>query len=410
MLGSYWLFISGLIFVLSLLLHQVPLLLVALLLFLVGGVARLWDRYCLVRVEYQRRLSARRVFCGEEVQLEIEITNKKPLPLPWIQINDEIPDGVTLLKGKTSPSHLMNRVILSNLLSLSWYHKVKRRYPISCRQRGFFTFGPALMRSGDIFGFFTREEQVKPIDNLIVYPKIVPLEKLGIPSTQPLGDIRTRNYLFQDPVLTMGIREYHAGDSLRRIHWKTTARLGQLQTKVFEPTTTVDMGIFLDVRTVKPPFWGSVPELLELAVIVAASMTKHALDQGFRVGLYVNQNNTSSDGLVRIPPSQHGDQLQHILEALAQVYSTETIPISRLILNESRNLPWGSTIVVVSAMPSNALLEALFQMKRVGRKAALILVGNAASGVSIDGLMVYHVPDDIMWQDLETLSISGRGN
>jgi len=410
LLGSYWLFISGLIFVLSLLLHQVPLLLVALLLFLVGGVARLWDRYCLVRVEYQRRLSARRVFCGEEVQLEIEITNKKPLPLPWIQINDEIPDGVTLLKGKTSPSHLMNRVILSNLLSLSWYHKVKRRYPISCRQRGFFTFGPALMRSGDIFGFFTREEQVKPIDNLIVYPKIVPLEKLGIPSTQPLGDIRTRNYLFQDPVLTMGIREYHAGDSLRRIHWKTTARLGQLQTKVFEPTTTVDMGIFLDVRTVKPPFWGSVPELLELAVIVAASMTKHALDQGFRVGLYVNQNNTSSDGLVRIPPSQHGDQLQHILEALAQVYSTETIPISRLILNESRNLPWGSTIVVVSAMPSNALLEALFQMKRVGRKAALILVGNAASGVSIDGLMVYHVPDDIMWQDLETLSISGRGN
>ena len=409
MLGSYWLFISGLLFILSLILHQVPLMLVSLLLFLVGGVARLWNRYCLSRVEYQRRLSARRVFCGEEVQLEVEITNKKPLPLPWIQFNDEIPDGVTLLKGTTSPSHLLNRVILSNLLSLSWYHKVIRRYPIRCRQRGFFTFGPALMRSGDIFGFFTSEEEVKPLDYLIVYPKIVPLEKLGIPSAQPLGDIRTRNHLFQDPILTMGIREYNAGDSLRRIHWKTTARLGRLQTKIFEPTTTVDMGIFLDVRTVKLPLWGSVPELLELAVIVAASLSKHALDEGYRVGLYANQNNTSSDGFIRIPPSQHGDQLQHILEALAQVYSTETIPIARLIINESRNLVWGSTMVVVSAMPTDSLLDALFQMKRVGRKVALILVGNEASAISTDGLMVYHVPDDIMWEDLETLSISGRG-
>lgn len=410
MLGSYWLVISALLFITSLLLHQVALLLVALLLFLVGGTARLWDRYCLSRVEYQRRLSAKRVFFGEEVQLEVEITNKKPLPLPWIQINDEIPDGVSLLKGKTSPSYLMNRVTLSNLLSLSWYHRVKRRYPIRCQQRGFFTFGPARMRSGDLFGFFTREEEVKPLDYLIVYPRIVPLEKLGIPSMQPAGDIRTRNHIFQDPVLTLGVREYHPGDSLRRIHWKTTARLGQLQTKVFEPTTSIDMGIFLDVRTVKPPLWGVVPELLELAVIVAASLAKHALDEGYRVGLYANQNNLSSDAFTKIPPSQHSDQLQHILEALAQVYSTETLPIARLIANESRNLPWGSTMVVVTAMPTEPLLSVLLRVKRAGRKIALILVGgpDSQAQISADGLTVYHVRDDIMWRDLETLDIHGK--
>jgi len=52
----------------------------------------------------------------------------------------------------------------------------------------------------------------------MVYPKIVPLEKLGIPSRQPLGEIRTRNHLFHDPVLTMGIREYQFGDSMKSIH------------------------------------------------------------------------------------------------------------------------------------------------------------------------------------------------
>lgn len=409
MLGSYWLFISGLLLVISLILRQPPLLLVAFLVFLFGGVAHLWDRYCLSRVEYSRHLSSKRVFFGEEVLLEVEISNRKPLPLPWLQIDDQIPQGVTLLKGRTSPSHMINRVLLSQFLSLSWYHKVKRRYPMSCQQRGYFSFGPATLRSGDLFGLFSREQEVGPVDNLIVYPKIVPLEKLGIPSMQPLGDIRTKSHLFQDPILTMGIRDYHPGDSLRRIHWKTTARLGQLQTKVFEPTTTIDMGIFLDVRTVPPPLWGVVPELLELAIIVAASLSKHALDEGYRVGFYANQNSLLSEGCIRLPPSQHADQLQRILETLAQVYSTETAPIASLVVSESRNLSWGSTMVVITAMPTDALLSALLRVKRAGRKIALILVGSPETSVSTDGLSVYNVPDDIMWRDLETLDINMKG-
>jgi len=407
-LRSYWLFISVLLFIASLILHQIPLFLISLLLFLAGSVARLWYRYCLSQVEYKRRLSANRVFFGEDIQLEIEIANKKPLPLPWIQIDDEIPDGVLLLKGKTSPSHLMNRRVLSNLLSLSWYHKVKWRYPMSCQKRGYFTYGPARVSSGDIFGFFTRDEEVTPVDHLIVYPRIVPVEKLGIPSFQPLGDIRTRSHIFQDPILTMGVREYYSGDSLRRIHWKSTARLGRLQTKVFEPTTTVDMSIFLDVRTVMPPLWGAIPALLELAVTVAASLAKHTLDEGYRVGLYANVNMTSSGGLVKIPPSQHGDQLEHILEALAQVQSSESLPIARLISNESRSLPWGSTLLVVSAAPTDSLLSVLFQMKRVGRKIALILVGGSKTPQSTDGLTVYHVRDEVIWRDIETLSINRK--
>lgn len=408
MVGSNWLLIAALLFVTSLISHQVPLLLVSLLFFLAGGVARLWDRYCLTRIEYRRRLSANRVFFGEEIQLEIEIANRKPLPLPWIQIDDELPAEVTLLKGSTSSSHEADRVLLSNLLSLPWYHKVTRRYPMQCRQRGCFTFGPARIRSGDLFGFFRREIKIQQVDYLTVYPKIVPLEKLGIPSKQPLGDIRTRRYLFQDPILTLGVRDYHSGDSLKRIHWKSTARLGRLQTKVFEPTTTIDMGIFLDVRTMKPPFWGTVPQLLEMAIIAAASIAQYAMTAGYRVGLYVNQKKRFPDEPMRIPPSQHSDQLLHILEALAQVHPSESMPITRLVMQESRTLPWGSTLVVISAMPTDTLYSTLLKMKRAGRTVALILVGGSEPAISQDGLTVYHIRDDVVWSDLETLSIEGE--
>ena len=408
MRDSSWLLIAAVLFIASLVLHQIPLLLISLLLFLIWGVTRLWERYCLSRLEYRRKLSTNRVFFGEEVQLEVEVANRKPLPLPWIEIEDEVPEEVTLLRGTTSPSHRMSRVFLTNFLSLGWYHKVKRRYPLRCLQRGIFSFGPTLIRSGDLFGFFRREMEIPQEDYLTVYPRIVPVEKLGIPSKQPLGDIRTKRYIFQDPILTLGVRDYHFGDSLKQIHWKTTARLGKLQAKVFEPTTTIDMGIFLDIRTTKPPDWGTVTQLMELGIIAAASIADHAMSAGYRVGLYVNQRRGPAGESIRIPPSQHTDQMIHILEALAQIHSAlETMPIARFVARESANLPWGSTLVAITAVPTDTLLSTLVKMKRAGRRVALISVGGAEITMRNNGIPVYHIADDIPWRDLESLSVKG---
>ena len=415
MRGRYWLYIAVLLFIVSLIINQIPLLLISLFFLFAGGVSRLWGRYCLSRVEYQRSLSANCVFFGEDVQLEVEVTNRKMLPLPWIQIDDELPEAVTLSREKTSPSPetshvlLTNRMLLTNILSMNWYHKVKRRYQMHCIQRGYFEFGPARLYSGDMFGFFRRETEVQALDYLMVYPKILPLEKLGIPSTQPLGDIRTRNYLFQDPILTIGVRDYNYGDSLKHIHWKSTARLGQLQTRVFEPTTTIDMGIFLDVRTTEKQYWGHIiPQLFELVVIVAASVANYAMTNGYCVGLYSNGNLWFSPELIRIPPSQHPDQIRYILEALAKVQPVEIIPIAELVVDDGRNMSWGSSLVVISAVPTDELLATLLNMKRAGRKVALIKVGDVGSPISVEGLNVYYVREDVAWRELESLQIGNK--
>ncbi|MFC1900762.1 DUF58 domain-containing protein [Chloroflexota bacterium] len=406
-MNRYWFLIPLVIFIASLIMHQVPLLLISLLLFLAGAVAKLWGRYCLSRVEYHRKLSSDRVFWGEEVQFEVEISNKKILPLFWLQIDDEVPSEVTFLKGNTSPSGNMNRLILNNLLPLSWYHKVTRRYPIKCLHRGVYTFGPVKMASGDLFGFSKKYEDIQDTSSLIVYPRILPLEKLGIPARQPFGDIRLEKHLFQDPVLTTGVRDYTPGDSLKQIHWKSTARRGRLQTKVFEPTTTVDMGVFLDVRTVNPPFWGSIPQLLEMVIITAASVSNYALSNGYRVGLFINQNRwTGRETAIKLAPSQHPEQRLRIMETLAKVHQSDTMPLARLILKEARNLPWGSTIVAITATVTDELMSALHRIKKSGRRVALIIIGDSETGINMDGLTVYRVSDDIPWADMETLNIA----
>jgi len=251
--------------------------------------------------------------------------------------------------------------------------------------------------------------EIQQMEHLTVYPKIVPLEKLSIPSHQPIGDILTRHHIFQDPVLTTGVRDYHFGDSLNKIHWKTTARLGRLQTRLFQPTTTIDMALFLDVRTVKPPAWGQVTSLLELNIITVASLANEAMAAGYRVGLYANQKRSLSGKAISLPPSQHPDQLALILEALAQIPdSFATIPLARLLPYESRSLPWGSTVVVITAAPTEDLVTALFNIKRAGSRVALVLVGDFDDWISRDGLAVYHVSCNITWTELETLDLKMR--
>jgi uncharacterized protein (DUF58 family) len=425
LLANYWLIISAGLLILSFWIHQVPLLLISLLFFLTGAVSRLWERYCLARIEYRRKISQDRAFFGDNIYLDIAVANRKPLPLPWFQIEEEIPADLLILgKNPEVPDapeeenvtdavnygwfNRDNRATITTYISLGWYNRITRRYPVVCNKRGLYAFGPTQLRSGDLFGIFSREAYIKKQHYLLVYPKMVPLEALGIPSRQLFGDITTKSHIFEDPIMTMGIRDYQFGDSLKRVHWKATARTGKLQTKVFELTTTTDIAIFLDTRTTQTIMFGSVPDLLELAIVTAASISNHAITAGFRTGLYVNQQKRFPPEPMRIPPGQHADQMMYILDALAQATAFESTNIARLIQNESRNLAWGSTILVIASVLTDELLSTLYSMKRGGRKVVLVFIGGNSPPATANDITTYHVSDAISWRDIESISLRGN--
>lgn len=412
MLGGAWLLITFVLLIAAILMRQAPILLVALLFFLVSGITRLWARYALERVEYTRHLATPRVFFGETVTLEVGVTNRKLLPLPWVHVQDEVPDGVVFLTGKTHPSSKPMRAILANALSLGWYRRLTYRYHVQCLKRGYFTFGPATIRSGDLFGFFQKESTVKTLDRLLVYPRIVSLEELGLPSRDPFGDLRVRRHLFEDPVQVLSTRDYAYGDPLKRINWKATARLSRLQTRVFEPTTTVDLALFLDVRTAIPPRRGPSEQLLETAVITAASIASYALREGYRIGLYVNEPYRETERMIKLPPSDHPEQEVRVLEALAHVQGWPFVTVEDLLNTEGRGLPWSATLAVITAAPSAPVLACLHRFSRAGRRVALIVVGGSGPQFNMDGITTYSVSDQLYSQERDALSLltSSRGS
>ena len=404
-MGNFWVFVAVLLVLLGFPLGSVAMLLAGALVLVLAVVSKSWARYSLSRVEYSHSLSSHRAFAGEEVQLVTQLTNRKFLPMPWVQVNDELPREVTPLQGRTITAPDMVRITLTNLLSMGWYHRITRKYTLRCEHRGHFYIGPTRIRSGDLFGMFTREMHIERDQTLTVYPKVLPLVSSRLPSHEPYGDIRIRRSLIHDPTRPVGSREYVVGDSLRHIHWKSTARTGILQTRVFDASTTSNFVLFFGVRTVEHPLQGSRPQLLELGVLTTTALANYALERGHPVGVYVNQNVPFTSHLMQAHPASHPEQLTRILEVMAKVHPEESIPLSGLVPERTRNLPWGTTIVVVTAVADDATLTALTRLRRSGWGVSLVQIGGGRTGSELSRIPTYGVSAAVDWRELQDIAL-----
>jgi uncharacterized protein (DUF58 family) len=380
-------------------------------------VAWAWARRSLTNLTVERRFNHSRAFFGEDVDLSHVFTNNKPLPLAWLFLEDRFPSALQIHSLHVRRTETPGRRLLTAALSLGWYERVTRHYQVHCSARGEHEFGPVQLESGDLFGLFRHTATLALPGTLLVYPRYVPVTSLGIPARQPFGEFKAAQNLATDPLRLRAVREYAYGDNPRYIHWKATARRGELQTKLFEPAATPQLFIFCNQDTFVRMWEGLDLETLELTITVAASLANHALEEGYMVGLHVNAFAIRSDTQVRIPPSRDPEQLTRILEALARVTGWSGLPMEDLIRAERRNLPIASTIVVVTGVVTEEMLDVLMALRRSGHPVTLVETAGSprpsahTRPVHPDALLsqgiTYYMVDAIgQAQKLESLALS----
>lgn len=426
-----WYYVSTGLLLASILLHLPLLTICGLLLLLVLGIIDLWAHYCLHALNYQRHLSEQRALFGEEVTLSISIENAKLLPLPWLELEDIFPHALQLKNQKLHTGLRSNQLLLESLFSPRWYERVTRRYIVQCVHRGVHIFGPTTLRSGDIFGFIKREMHISQRNYLLIYPLIVPLSSFRLPSRHPFGDQRAPRRLLEDPARTIGVRDYQYGDSLRRVHWKASARTMQLQSKIYEATTTYTVILFLNIGSQFDAYYGIHPELQELAICAAASVADWAINQGYAAGLYANSimfmpdDGALSDLLqaqapeqklssqlgrrrIRLPAATSEEQRKRILEALARIQSYFGTSIEDVMLAERSHLPAGATIVLITTSITETLIEALAQMRKGGHAVTILFVGDKPPPIKLAGVPIHHLGGETTWEQLKAASLSGN--
>jgi uncharacterized protein (DUF58 family) len=266
--------------------------------------------------------------------------------------------------------------------------------------------GPAEIESGDLFGIFNHEAYLGATEQLTVFPALAPLERLTLPPENPYGDQRSRRRLFEDPNRPMGVREYHPEDGFRRVHWPATARTGQLQVKVFQPTSAQVFVLCLNVSTYHRYWEGIYPALLERLLSVSASLLTMGIEEGYRVGMIANGCLSNSDQPFRIPPGRSAQQLSHLLQALAGVTPVVVAPFERFLLREVPKVPYGASLVVLTAVVTPDLAETLLRLKRHERQMTLFSLAED-SPPAIPGVRTIHLPfsDSTMKNGFESQGI-----
>jgi len=382
---------------------------------LVMILSRLTIEICLRGFECEREISRAEAVIGERAEVILTVRNKGLLPIPWVLVEDLLPD-----KMPTAGE-------CAKLLTLMPGQEEKLLYNVTLNRRGYHQVGPVMIEAGDLFGFFRRYKTGPAKQYVTVYPSVQSIMEYDIATRRPLGAVKVSNRIFEDPTRIVGVREYMRGDPLNRIHWKTTARTGVLQSKVFEPSRVIGATVALDFH--KDAYLGPEgKERGELAVIVAASLANYIAEANEQVGLLSNgrdpaevatwtshpllgkareqiarqaRRRAKSQRLapLMVPTRKSAEQGRLILETLARVDYTDALTIDKTLQHSIQHLTKDATILLVTSEVSDDLAVTLSIMKESGYWASVFLVNNeqgyfkAIDKLARHKIDVYHIPN-----------------
>lgn len=258
------------------------------------GLAQHWIR----SVTVERAISRRECEVGQTVDVRMRLTNRSSLPVVWLLVEDLLPRRAI----EHQPPAIAVAGERFQLCYLGGHQVRECNYRMHFRRRGCFQIGPVMLESGDLMGLYRRHRQAAAADVVLAFPPVIPLERYEIASPRPLGEIRIRSALAEDPTRLRGIRPWRTGDSLRQVHWAATARTGTLHSKLYEPTSLAGATLVLDLNHATNPREHE-PVRSDLTVTVAAAIAHHLYQQGDPLGLLSNGRDAAAR--IRAQAAQH---------------------------------------------------------------------------------------------------------
>jgi len=295
---------------------------------------------------------------GDRLQVTYTLRNTSRMPKPWLEIHNPT----------TLPGGLPGRAItLGTRSERSWLVRV----PLI--RRGHFRIEPLQIRTGDPFGFFEASASVGQGIALVVYPRVEKLPMWRLPAASIEGSHAAPERTLQTTPLATAVRPYAPGDSFNRIHWRSTARHGEIQVKEFELEQTADAWIFLDLdRSVQA---GRGEEsTVEVAVRAAASIADKALLENRAVGMTINAHR-----LAILPADRGSRQHLKVMQLLAAVEGDGSTPLSESLVAAAGRLRRGMTAIVITPSLDAAWVRPIAALRTRGIGSVVVTIDAAAA-------------------------------
>jgi uncharacterized protein (DUF58 family) len=331
-------------------------------------------------IKVKRIIRTHRSQVGQIFEERFEITNPGKLPRVWIEVRDESP----------LPGAKGSRVF-------SWIKGSENRtYLVRTRlvERGVYQLGPTVLAAGDLFGLFPVNKKYPAENSILVYPMMVNIDAFPNPAGWLPGGEAIQRRTHQITTNAAGVREYTPGDPMNRIHWLSTARRNRFIVKEFELDPLAEVWIFLDAyKYVQASLPYEIPQFeardqwrpavqvplkpasLEYSVTIAASLARYFLRHNRAVGFV-----SASRSLKMLPSDRGLRQLGKILEALAILGGDGNLPIEGVVESQSKNIPRGSTVIIISPAAGKGIPLAIEELTLRGFKPIVIYIDGSSFG------------------------------
>jgi uncharacterized protein (DUF58 family) len=324
-----------------------PLYPVAAGLLLASALAWAWVRAADRPIDVERRSPRREHVEGDDVEQRVIVRPTSRLPPPTAALVDAV--------GRLGEQrHVLRRQGRRLLVDYQL-----RRLP-----RGRYAFSDSRIEIADPFGLQRRSVSLPRPGALLVYPRVVHLDRLF--SESGAHALEGRRLLLRRPTGfdLHSVRDYEHGESLRKVHWRSTARRGHLMVKELEDAPRDEIAVLLDAQR------GAVAgESFDVQVRAAASILEAYVRRNRRAVLVVNAAERAAQQ-VHSPAS---DRLR-ALELLAAVEPTATAPVTALLGEEASPAARALELVVLTARIEASLVDRLVQRALARRRVSLVYV------------------------------------
>ncbi len=332
-----------------------------ILLAVFGGTwisAYLWARSLGRNLQLRRETRLGWIQVGGQIEERITLSNTSVLPAAWIQFDDR----------STLPGFNATR---STGISAGFFDQWN--VSAACNQHGLFYLGDANILTGDPFGIFDVTIHASQRTSVLVLPQVVTLPDILIAPSGSFGDGNPRRNAPEQTIHASTVREYAHGDSVRMIHWPTTARMNKAFVRLMQSAPEGDWWILLDLdeRNLLGSGWDSIEEQ---SVTLAASLAGMGLRNRKSVGLIANSKEPAW-----IPPQKGEGQRWEIMQslALAQPGSRE---LNTTLERIQSSLGKNHSLIIVTASTKTDWLKSLLPLVKRGIALTVILLDSSTFG------------------------------
>ncbi|MCW3096171.1 MAG: hypothetical protein JWL77_1789 [Chthonomonadaceae bacterium] len=297
-------------------------------------------------------------WAGEESEVCYVIENPSPVARFFLTIHEVFPDWVVPARDETP------------LFNVTAKDTTRVYQAVTFRRRGVYQAAGFEVTAMDPLGVFAFTRRVQSGGELVVYPTPGPPVRLPVLGAERYGwQDATSAMLRGSSVEPDGVRAYANGDSLRHIHWRQTARTGNLTVIEFEETLSQHLVLVLDLMRGVDVGTGT-QTTLEYAVRLVANLAQQAVQQGAEVRLLL----PTIPALKGYPTTLTGRGQEHLhllLDVLARVEAQSAMRLPEL-LRQTGELMAGTRLVVLTSQTDTTLPEALARYTATGVDVSVV--------------------------------------